>query len=90
VADVREGKPVSSHPITLLVRNVMPAWECLECKQPAAWLCQECLIEQDEWGTLCDEHAKSHPHDEYGELIDLVDSLRLGLCGYVGPAEPPY
>jgi hypothetical protein len=90
VADVREGKPVGAHPITLLVRNVMPAWECLECKQPAAWLCQECLIEQGEWGTLCDEHAKNHPHDEYGEPVALVNSPRLGLCGYDGPAEPPY
>jgi hypothetical protein len=90
VADVREGKSVNSHPITLLVRNVMPESECLECKQPAAWLCMECLIEQNEWGTLCDEHAKNHPHDEYGEPIALVNSPRLGLCGYVGPAEPPY
>jgi len=90
VVDMREGKPVSSYPIVLLVRNVMPEWECLECKQPAAWLCMECLIEQNEWGTLCDEHAKDHPHDEYGEPIALVNSPRLGLCGYVGPAEPPY
>ena len=48
------------------------------------------MIEQDEWGTLCDEHAKSHPHDEYGEPVALVNSPRMGLCGYDGPAEPPY
>lgn len=88
--DVREGKSVTSHPITLLVRNVMPESECLECKQPAAWLCMECLIEENEWGTLCDKHAKTHPHDNYGEPIPLVNSPRLGMCGYVGPAEPPY
>jgi hypothetical protein len=88
--DVREGRPVTAYPITLLVRNVIPESECLECKQPAAWLCMECLIEEDEWGTLCDKHAKSHPHDNYGEPIPLVNSPRLGLCGYVGPAEPPY
>ena len=28
---VREGKPVTSHPIALLVRNVMPEWICIEC-----------------------------------------------------------
>jgi hypothetical protein len=90
VADVREGKAVGPHPITLLVRNVMPAWKCLECQQPAAWLCMECLMEEDKSGTLCDEHAKNHPHDDYGEPIGLVNSPRMGLCGYDGPAEPPY
>ena len=88
--DVREGKSVTSHPITLLVRNVMPESECLECKQPAAWLCMECLIEENEWGTLCDKHAKTHPHDNYGEPILLLNSPRLGMCGYAGPAVSPY
>ncbi len=86
----REGKSVTSHPITLLVRNVMPESECIECDLPAAWLCLECLIEEGEWGTLCDKHAKTHPHKDYGESIALVNSPRLGMCGYVGPAEPPY
>jgi hypothetical protein len=87
--EVREGKPVTSHPITLQVRNVMPESECIECGQPAAWLCVECL-EEAIWGALCDKHAKAHPHDEYGEPIPLVNSPRLGMCGYTGPAEPPY
>ena len=76
---LREGKPVTSHPIALLVRNVMP-----ECK------CMECLIEEEVWGTLCDKHAKTHPHNNYDEPFPLVNSPRLGLCGYDGPAEPPY
>lgn len=87
---LREGKPATSRAITLLVRNEMPECECLECKQPAAWLCMECLIEENVWGTLCDEHVKNHPHDNYGEAVPLVNSPRLGLCGYTGPAEPPY
>jgi len=88
--ELREGKPVTSHPIALLVRNVMPECKCIECKQPAAWLCMECVIEEEVWGTLCDKHAKTHPHDNYDEPIPLVNSPRLGLCGYDGPAEPPY
>lgn len=90
VVGLREGKPITSHPITLLVRNVMPECECMECKQPAVWLCMECLIEENVWGTLCDEHVENHPHDNYGEPVALVNSPRLGLCGYEGPAEPPY
>ncbi|MDI6703552.1 MAG: hypothetical protein QME40_02610 [bacterium] len=90
VVGVRKGKPTTAHPIVLMARNLMPEAECIECKQPAAWLCMECLIEEDVWGTLCDEHAKTHPHDNYGEPIRLVNSPRMGMCGYYGPAEPPY
>ena len=88
----RKGKATTHHPIALLARNKMPVMECNECGQPAAWLCLECLYEADETGTwfLCDKHAKNHSHDEYGEPLRLVNSPRLGMCGYEGPAEPPY
>jgi len=33
---------------------------------------------------------EAHPHEEYGEPIEIVNSPRLGLCGYTGPADPPY
>jgi hypothetical protein len=86
----REGKPITNRPIALLVRNQMPESPCIECQQPAEWFCHECLIEENRWGTLCDMHAKTHPHDNYGEPVRLVNSPRLGMCGYDGPAEPPY
>jgi hypothetical protein len=89
-AGTRKGKPTTSRPIALMMRNLMPECECINCKQPAVWLCMECLIEEDVWGTLCDEHAETHPHDNYDESVKLVNSPRLGLCGYTGPAEPPY
>jgi hypothetical protein len=87
---VREGKPTTKRPIALMVRNLMPAQACIECGQPATQLCMECLIEAEQWGVLCDQHARDHPHDNYGEPLPLVNSPRLGLCGYDGPAEPPY
>ncbi len=86
----REGKPTTSRPIALMVRNMMPEARCIECEQPAAWLCIECLTEEDVWGALCDAHAEQHPHENYGEPIRLVNSPRLGMCGYDGPAKPPY
>jgi hypothetical protein len=86
----REGKPATSHPVALLVRNVIPECECIECGEPATHLCVECLNNEGVWGALCKKHAKKHPHDEYGEPIPLVNSPRLGLCGYDGPAKPPY
>jgi hypothetical protein len=86
----RKGKPVTPHPIVLLVRNLPPEYECMECNKPAKWLCMECLSEENEWGVLCDEHVKNHPHNNYEEPVRLVNSPRMGLCGYNGPAVPPY
>lgn len=92
VVGLREGKPTTKHPIALMARNNMPEMLCKECDKPAAYLCIECLYEADEAGTwfLCDEHVKDHPHKEYGDPIPLVNSPRLGMCGYEGPADPPY
>lgn len=86
----RTGAPLSKHPIVLMARNLMPESACIVCGQPATQLCMECLLEDQVWGVLCATHAKTHEHDEYGEPIALVNSPRLGMCGYTGPAEPPY
>ncbi len=88
--DVREGRPLTRYPVYLMARNKMPEAACAECGKPAGWLCVECLIEEGEWTTLCEKHAEEHPHDDYGEPIPLVNSPRLGMCGYEGPADPPY
>ncbi len=86
----RKGKPATARPIALMARNLIPEAQCIECDQPAARLCMECLIEEEVWGALCSKHAKTHPHSDYGDPIPLVNSPRLGMCGYEGPAEPPY
>jgi phage FluMu protein Com len=90
VVGFRKGKPTSKHPIALLARNLMTEAACQECGQPAIWLCIECLYEEDKSGYLCDEHVEEHPHDNYGEPMQLFNSPRTGMCGYEGPAEPPY
>ena len=86
----REGEPLTRHPIALMARNDPPEFCCMECDKPASWLCLECVHEFDEPGTLCRQHAEAHPHEDYGAPIPLVNSPRVGMCGYVGPAQPPY
>jgi hypothetical protein len=86
----RVGVPTSARPMALMARNLMPEATCIDCDQPATHLCVECLIEDETHGTLCEQHAQNHPHEDYGEPIELVNSPRLGMCGYYGPAEPPY
>jgi hypothetical protein len=84
------GIPLSGRPMVLMARNLMPEATCIVCRQPATHLCMECLIEEQAVGTLCEQHAGTHPHEDYGAPIELVNSPRLGMCGYTGPAEPPY
>lgn len=62
----------------------------MNCNQPARRLCPECMIEDEESGMLCDACAENHPHDNYGDPIPIANSPRVGLCGYTGPADPPY
>lgn len=86
----RVGHPLTKHPIFLMARNCPPEFLCQECGQPANWLCIECIYEDDKPGLLCDEHAQGHPHENYGEPLPVVNSPRMGMCGYEGPATPPY
>jgi hypothetical protein len=87
---VRTGKPLTKRPILLMARNNPLEFACQECGQPATRLCMECIYGYDKDGTLCDEHAEDHPHEDYGGLMPIVNSPRMGMCGYTGPAEPPY
>jgi hypothetical protein len=88
--DVRRAKPLTSHPIFLMARNDPPKLMCSECEQPAEWLCLECVNEHGKSGALCAEHARTHPHEDYGSPVPMVNSPRTGMCGYDGPATPPY
>jgi hypothetical protein len=86
----RLGVPLTGKPIYLMARNSLPPAECAVCGAPAGWYCTDCLIEQNEWIDLCETHCADHDHDEYGGPQPLVNSPRLGICGYDGPADPPY
>ena len=90
VVGINEGKPQTKHPIFLMGRNELPQAKCMECGQLASWICIECLYETEDQGLLCDEHVEEHPHDNYGPPMPLLNSPRVGMCGYDGPAEPPY
>lgn len=88
--DMCQGKPLTRHNIFLMARNVPVVYNCEVCEEPASCLCMECIIEFNQTGYLCDVHAENHPHIIYGELRPLLNSPRVGMCGYDGPAEPPY
>jgi hypothetical protein len=86
----RTGTPASSRPMKLMMRNVMPEAPCAKCEAPATHLCMGCFEEMEEVATLCAAHAKKHRHRDWDAPILLVNSPRLGMCGYDGPAAEPY
>ena len=88
--DARTGKRRPRRPVELMARNAAPVFPCQKCDSPATVICLECVHEHNTAGTLCDRHATEHRHRSYGPPTPLVNSPRTGMCGYEGPAEPPY
>lgn len=87
VAAVRQGG-WTGHPIALMGRNAPLDLRCGVCDKPAEWICTDCIYEYDNW-FFCEEHLMEHDHEDDVALA-VVNSPRMGTCGYDGPAIPPY
>ena len=68
--------------VRLLARNDAPAWRCEECSQPATTVCPFCI--HDGSYLFCEAHARKHPCAEEEVYLPVVNSPRMGICGYVG------
>lgn len=68
--------------IQILARNVPPVMTCMKCKERATHICTECTWDEA-GGLLCETHAKHHQHDEE-MFLPVVNSPRVGMCGYCG------
>ena len=92
VVGARQGKALTRHSIYLMARNEPPEVKCCKCDEPAAWLCMDMECQDKETYApllLCKKHAKPHKDNEHF-LLPILNSPRTGMCGYEGPAEPPY
>ena len=87
---VREGKPTTPKPIALMARNLLPEVKCAKCENTAEWVCAECAGAYGEPTEFCAKHIKACPHWKDGSPVRIVNSPRVGVCGYDGDAEPPY
>jgi hypothetical protein len=83
VADERQGR-AGSEPVRLLSLNEAPLWECEVCGQEASWICTYCMYEREN-PFYCELHAEDHECDEPEMLLPVVNSPRMGMCGYTGP-----
>jgi hypothetical protein len=83
VATLRTG-PVGRGRVRLLARNDPMPWLCIECAAPATEICTVCGDEDEIGGLFCEAHASHHDDDGQLYLLPVVNSPRMGICGYTG------
>lgn len=67
---------------TLLARNEPPVWSCDLCSEPATVVCAFCM--DDGHPFSCKKHQSAHACGEGGGFLPVVNSPRMGVCGYTG------
>lgn len=79
VVSIRNGLVPKSGKICLLARNLLPEFLCPHCKKQATLICPFC-------SELCCELCISkHPCEDGREsMMSVVNSPRMGVCGYTG------
>jgi hypothetical protein len=82
VVDEREGR-IGSEQVRLLSQNEAPLWECEVCGEAASWICTFCMYEREN-PFYCEDHSEDHECDEPEMLLPVVNSPRMGMCGYEG------
>ena len=67
--------------VRVLARNDAPVLPCDVCGKEATHVCTRCIYDDQGW--LCDACVAEH---ECGEemLLPVVNSPRVGMCGYEG------
>ncbi len=77
-------------PVRLLARNEAPQWRCAQCGEAATSICALC---GDYPGRIvfCEAHAHLHGRDVHrgddAAFLPVVNSPRMGVCGYGGPSD---
>lgn len=70
--------------IQLLARNESPLMTCESCGEIATQVCVTCIWSDEGW--VCDECADKHECEEE-MFLPVVNSPRVGMCGYTGPED---
>jgi hypothetical protein len=81
VLAVRDGS-IGPGAVRLLARNSPLVWSCFACEKSASVICPLCSDE--EAAVFCATHAKAHRCSGEMALLPIVNSPRMGVCGYTG------
>jgi hypothetical protein len=82
VTGERTGNPGRAA-VRLLARNTPPVWPCVVCSQAADYMCLRCRYEEDN-PFVCKMHMAEHACGEDEGMLPVVNSPRMGVCGYTG------
>jgi hypothetical protein len=77
----QEQRQIKSKDIKILARNEPPSYPCMSCGKAASQVCTQCMWAGE--GCLCDECVTEH-ECEQDMLLPIVNSPRVGVCGYTG------
>lgn len=69
--------------ISLIAQNLELPFRCCQCNQLATDICSSCIWEDEINSFYCEECASEHPCGE-DMLLPVVNSPRMGVCGYCG------
>ncbi len=69
--------------VRLLIRNEAPDYTCSVCGKKAESICTECIYETEN-PFFCEECEKSHCDETEHYTLPVVNSPRMGVCGYAG------
>jgi hypothetical protein len=75
----REGVMPKKETVQILARNELPDFRCEVCDKPAKY-----INVFEDYTLLCDECVVEEGYDE--GLLPVVNSPRMGVCGYTGEA----
>jgi hypothetical protein len=81
VMSFRQGS-IGRSAARLLARNRAPEWRCSSCGSPAEVVCRLCLYSEPAF--FCAKHAPEHGCAEEDPFLPVVNSPRMGVCGYSG------
>ncbi|MBI2047151.1 hypothetical protein HYT26_03245 [Candidatus Pacearchaeota archaeon] len=76
----RKGEKLKK--IEMIARNDMPDFKC-KCGNKPKDVCSQCIFEIGPEALLCKECGKKHKCGEE-MLLPVVNSPRMGMCGYTG------
>ncbi len=86
----RVGYPLTKRPIALLARNDPPEAICEECGAEADVLYHDWDSYDSEPEYYCNACLEEKGSNAEEMSFEIVNSPRMGVCGYSGPATPPY
>ncbi len=82
VTGTREGR-IGRAAIRTLGRNSPLVWPCAHCGEPASLVCATCLYD-DTNPFVCEAHAGGVHRCGEDAYLPVVNSPRMGVCGYAG------